>query len=98
MIAKGRRKLMSSDKRALLRRTQLAAMATVVGVDTAKKDARIGGRISRKLVRIAKRKTGITSDSALIEAGLLNLATEDDFGRWLVDQAGRLDKDFLSGL
>ena len=63
-----------------------------------KKDGRIGGRVNSALVRRAKRKSGIASDSALIEAGLLSLATEDDLGRWLAAQAGRLDKDFDIGL
>ncbi len=63
------------------------------GIAQEKKSKRIGGRISPKLVRLAKQKTGIRSDSDLIEAGLLTLATDDAFGRWLVAQAGRLDKD-----
>jgi hypothetical protein len=56
------------------------------------------GRVNSALVRRAKRKSGITSDSALIEAGLLKLAAEVDFGRWLAAQAGRQEKDFDIGL
>ncbi len=62
-----------------------------------KKSRRIGGRISPKQVALARRKAGIRSDSDLIEAGLLALATEDDFGRWLIAQGGRLDKDLDLG-
>lgn len=41
---------------------------------------------------LARRKAGISSDSDLIDAGLLTLATEGEFGCWLITQAGRLDK------
>ena len=74
------------------------ATAQAAGLALDKKDGRIGGRVNSALVRRAKRKSGITSDSALIEAGLLSLATEDDFGRWLAAQVGRLEEDFDIGL
>lgn len=74
------------------------AAARSAGLAFDKKDGRIAGRVNSDLVRRAKRKSGITSDSALIEAGLLSLAAEDDFGRWLVAQVGRLEKDFDIGL
>ena len=77
-------------------RTKAAALSTGLALD--KKDSRIAGRVNSDLVRRAKRKSGITSDSALIEAGLLSLAAEDDFGRWIVAQVGRLQKDFDIGL
>jgi hypothetical protein len=73
-------------------------MARAAGLALDKKDGRIGGRVNSALVRRAKRKSGIASDSALIEAGLLSLATEDDFGRWLAAQGGRLEEDFDIGL
>lgn len=74
------------------------AVARTAGLALDKKDSRIGGRVSSALVRRAKGKSGITSDSALIEAGLLSLAIEDDFGRWLVAQSGRIEADFDIGL
>ena len=77
-------------------RAKAAALSSGLALD--KKDGRIAGRVNSDLVRRAKRKSGITSDSALIEAGLLSLAAEDDFGRWLVAQVGRLQKDFDIGL
>jgi hypothetical protein len=77
---------------------RFATMKRIAGVAGDKKDVRIGGRISAKLVRLARKRTGIRSDTALIEAGLLTLATEDEFGRWLISQAGRLDRDLDVGL
>ena len=77
---------------------RVVVLKKAAGVAKDKKTQRIGGRISPKLVALARRKTGIRSDSDLIEAGLLTLATEDDFGRWLIAQAGRLDKDLDLGV
>jgi hypothetical protein len=77
---------------------RVVVLKNAAGVAKDKKSQRIGGRISPKLVALARRKTGIRSDSDLIEAGLLTLATEDDFGRWLIAQAGRLDKDLDLGV
>jgi hypothetical protein len=77
---------------------RFASLKQAAGVAADKKSKRIGGRISPKLVALAKRKTGIRSDSDLIEAGLLTLAADDAFGRWLVAQAGRLGKDLNLGL
>ena len=82
-----------------LRSTErFTVLKQAAGIAQDKKSKRIGGRISPKLVRLAKQKTGIRSDSDLIEAGLLTLATDDAFGRWLVAQAGRLRKDLDLGL
>jgi len=77
-------------------RAKAAALSAGLALD--KKDSRIAGRVNSDLVRRAKRKSGITSDSALFEAGLLRLAAADDFGRWIVAQAGRLEQDFDIGL
>lgn len=43
------------------------------------KDSRITGRVSADLVREAKAKTGIESDTDLIEFALANVAIEDGF-------------------
>jgi hypothetical protein len=42
----------------------------------------------------ARRRTGLRSDSDLINAALAVIAVGDDFGAWLVRQAGRLPEDF----
>jgi hypothetical protein len=77
---------------------RFATLKQAAGIAADKKSKRIGGRVSPKLVKLAKKRTGIRSDSDLIEAGLLTLATDDAFGRWLIAQAGRLDKDLDLGL
>lgn len=51
----------------------------------------IRGRMPEKLVAEAKRKTGITSDSKLLEAALANIVVADDYAEWLYSQRGTID-------
>jgi hypothetical protein len=51
-------------------------------------------RVDPGLIEAARARTGIASDSDLITAALAVVAAPDDFGPWLVAQAGRLPKDF----
>src|SRR3954454_8790421 len=44
------------------------------------KDAIIRGRVSKALVRAARKRAGVTSDTELLEVALSNLALADDFG------------------
>ena len=45
------------------------------------------------LVAEARLRTGIKSDSKLIEAALASVAVADDFGEWLISQRGTLNPD-----
>lgn len=54
----------------------------------------LSARLSESLVTAAKRRTGISSDTRLVELALASLAIGDDFGEWLVTQGGRLKADF----
>jgi hypothetical protein len=57
------------------------------------KDLVIRGRMPKRLVSAAKAKTGIKSDTKLIEVALANLAIGDDYGEWLLSKAGVIPKD-----
>lgn len=46
----------------------------------------IRGRMPAALVAEAKQRTGISSDSKLLEAALANIAVADDYGDWLISQ------------
>lgn len=46
----------------------------------------VRGRMPAALVEEAKQKTGITSDSKLLEAALANMVVADDYGDWLISQ------------
>jgi hypothetical protein len=69
-------------------------------VDTARQfglldgeSSRIGGRIRRDLVEAAKVRSGISSDTELLEYALAKVALEDDFGAKLLARKGRIAKD-----
>jgi hypothetical protein len=51
------------------------------------------GRMPSQLVERAKKKTGIQSDSKLIEAALANIVAEDEYADWLLAQKGTVSKD-----
>ena len=53
----------------------------------------VRGRMPLLLVEQAKKKTGIQSDSKLIEAALANIVAADDYADWLLAQQGTVSKD-----
>lgn len=69
-------------------------------IDTARRlgllegeNSRIGGRVRRDLVAAAKEKSGIASDTELLEYALARVALEDDFGTRLIRRKGQIEKD-----
>jgi len=69
-------------------------------IDTARRlglldgeNGRIGARVGRDLVAAAKEKSGIVSDTELLEYALAKVALEDDFGARLVRRKGRVARD-----
>jgi hypothetical protein len=57
------------------------------------KDAKVSGRIHRGLLNAAKQRTGIESETALLEYALAKVAIEDDFGAHLAKLRGTVSKD-----
>ena len=57
------------------------------------KDTVIRGRVSKNLVRAAKKRAGVTSDTELIEIALSSFALEDDFGQKFLKRKGSIDVD-----
>lgn len=53
----------------------------------------VRGRMPSLLVERAKKKTGIQSDSKLIEAALANIVAADDYADWLLAQRGTVSPD-----
>lgn len=53
----------------------------------------IRGRMPVGLVEQAKRKSGISSDSKLIEVALANIAVADDYAQWLLAQRGSVSPE-----
>jgi hypothetical protein len=63
----------------------------------AEKSGRIGGRVSPALVAQAKRRTGIETDTDLIEFALASIALEDDFAEAFKKSRGKVDPDLKLG-
>lgn len=61
------------------------------------KGGRIGGRVSRALVRQAKRQTGIETDTDLIEFALATVALEDNFADVFKESRGKVDPKLKLG-
>ena len=53
----------------------------------------VRGRMPEALVARAKARTGIKSDTGLIQLALANLAVADDYVDWLFSQRGTVPKD-----
>jgi hypothetical protein len=62
-----------------------------------RKTSRIAGRVSPALIEQAKRRTGIKSDTDLIEFALANLALEDNFAEAFKASRGKVDPDLKLG-
>jgi hypothetical protein len=55
--------------------------------------SRIAGRIRKPLIEAARARSGITSDTELLEYALACVALEDDFGQKLLALKGTVPKD-----
>ena len=61
---------------------------------TGARSRKLSTRVDPGLLQAARERTGLQSDSDLINAALAVIAAGDDFGAWLVQQSGRLSDDF----
>jgi hypothetical protein len=71
----------------------ILAQARASGLIGGAKDARLSGRVSASLIEAAKARSGVSSDTELIELALSRLALEDDFGRRLLARKGTVPPD-----
>lgn len=62
------------------------------------RDGRIAGRVSPELVRQAKQRTGIETDTDLIAYALAAIALEDNFADAFDDAKGTIDADLNLGV
>src|SRR3954463_15078712 len=80
------------------RREAVLGQAREAGLLGEDKDARISGRVRRALIEAAKRRTGLSSDTELVEYALARVALEDEFGARLVRRKGAVPPDVDLGL
>ena len=53
----------------------------------------VRGRMPKALVAQAKKRTGVVSDTDLIELALANIAVADDYADWLLARRGTIDRE-----
>lgn len=53
----------------------------------------VRGRMPEALVARAKKRTGINSNTDLIEVALANIAVEDDYADWLLSRRGTVSSE-----
>ncbi len=69
---------------------EVLAVAKERGLLSGSRTHVIRGRMPVGLVEQAKLKSGISSDSKLLEAALANLAVADEYAHWLLAQRGTI--------
>ncbi len=84
-----------SRRKEAIRREQVVAVMALAQASglTAAKDSRISGRVSSELIERAKARTGLESDTELVEFALANVAVEDNFAEVFRELYGTVDPD-----
>ena len=72
---------------------EILSLAKAKGLLSGARTLVVRGRMPVELVSQAKRRTGITSDSKLLEAALANIALSDDYAEWLLSQRGTVNAE-----
>jgi hypothetical protein len=69
------------------------AMAEREGLLAGGRSTIIRGRMPEALVAEARKRTGIRSETALIELALANIAVADEYADWLLSRRGTIDPE-----
>lgn len=72
---------------------EVMAIAEKAGLLHGERTQVIRGRMPEPLVRKAKKRTGIDSDTELIEVALASIAVEDDYADWLLSRRGLINPE-----
>ena len=84
----------SKRKAVLSKRVEdMLAIVEEQGLLAGGRNLTIRGRMPSGLVKEAKKRTGIQSDSKLLEAALANIVAADHYGEWLLANRGTIPKD-----
>jgi hypothetical protein len=90
-VRPSRRGHSQSDPRGRLR--EILTVAQERGLLSGARTHVIRGRMPVGLVEQAKLKSGISSDSKLLEVALANLAVSDEYAQWLLAQRGTISPE-----
>jgi hypothetical protein len=75
------------------RASEVVSLAEELGLLSGARTHVVRGRMPAELVERAKQRTGITSDTKLIEVALANIAVEDDYWAWMRKHRGSINPD-----
>ncbi len=67
--------------------------AAAAGYLQGQKSERVGGRVPKRLISAAMKKSGIQSQTELLEYALSKVALEDDYGKKLLSLKGSIPDD-----
>ena len=82
----------AEQKAAHTRNRLVLDQARAAGLLGAAKDMRVSGRVPASLIKAAKQRARVASDTELLEIALSRLALEDDFGAKLVRRRGQIPR------
>jgi hypothetical protein len=91
-----RKKLSAVGKIGLVRSSKLREVMVVAereGLLHGQRTQVVRGRMPEALVARAKKRTGIDSDTDLIEVALANIAVADDYADWLLSRRGAVNRE-----
>jgi hypothetical protein len=71
---------------------EIMAIAEEAGLLGGERTQVVRGRMPEALVARAKKRTGINSDTELIELALANIAVQDDYAEWLLSRRGAVHR------
>jgi hypothetical protein len=75
------------------RTLEILSLAKQQGLLDGGRTLTVRGRMPSLLIQQAKSRTGIQSDSKLLEAALASIAVADDYGDWLLTQRSTVSRD-----
>jgi len=90
---KDSREASQPTKRGIRRFHDVLALAEQEGLLRGERTKVVRGRMPEALVSEAKKRTGIQSDTDLIEVALANIAVGDDYAEWLLSRRGAVDSE-----
>lgn len=77
-----------------LRLLRAHASLKATGVQVRARHVSLRLKVNPAVLKAAMDRTGISRTSTAVNAALMLLAAEDDFGRFLISRAGELSEDF----
>jgi hypothetical protein len=92
-VAIARRPLKAANEGATSRFQDAITIAEQAGLLKGARTELVRGRMPKALVARARARTGVQSDTKLIEVALANLAVADEYPGWLISQRGTVSKD-----